>query len=136
ARLEGKARARDAAPPPDLSWREACAALDEELDRLPDGYRMPLLLCYLDGKSRDEAASELGWTLNRVRGQLERGRERLRRRLGRRGIALSAGLLAGGGGDSVEAGGPPGGADPRGAGGGAGRARGACAAHAPAGPPR
>src|SRR5262249_56844994 len=107
ARLEGKARARDAAPPPDLSWREACAALDEELDRLPDGYRMPLLLCYLDGKSRDEAASELGWTLNRVRGQLERGRERLRRRLERRGIALSAGLLAAVAGNSVTAGRPP-----------------------------
>jgi RNA polymerase sigma factor (sigma-70 family) len=107
ARLEGKARARDSADPPDLSWREACAALHEELDRLPDGYRMPLLLCYLDGKSRDEAASELGWTLNRVRGQLERGRERLRRRLERRGIALSAGLLAAVAGNSVTAGGPP-----------------------------
>ncbi|HJZ90281.1 MAG TPA: carboxypeptidase-like regulatory domain-containing protein, partial [Gemmataceae bacterium] len=53
------------------------------------------------------AASELGWTLNRVRGQLERGRERLRRRLERRGIALSAGLLAAVAGNSVTAGGPP-----------------------------
>jgi len=45
---------------PDLSWREACAILHEELDRLPDTYRLPLLLCYLEGKSRDEAAQQLG----------------------------------------------------------------------------
>src|SRR5205807_425229 len=37
---------------PDLSWHEACAILHEELDRLPDKYRLPLLLCYLEGKSR------------------------------------------------------------------------------------
>src|SRR5947209_1361476 len=65
-RLERKARMNEPAGPPDLSWREACAALHEELDRLPDGYRLPLLLCYLEGKSRDEAAAELGWTVNRV----------------------------------------------------------------------
>jgi hypothetical protein len=65
------------------------------------------LLCYLDGKSRDEAAAELGWSVNRVRGQLERGRERLRARLQKRGIALSAGLLAAVAGNSVTAGVPP-----------------------------
>jgi RNA polymerase sigma factor (sigma-70 family) len=107
ARIEGRARAKDPAAPPDLSWREACAALHEELDRLPDGYRLPLLLCYLEGRSRDEAASELGWTVNRVRGQLERGRGRLRKRLEKRGIALSAGLLAAVAGDSATAGVPP-----------------------------
>src|SRR5262245_21041503 len=107
SRIEGKARTKHLANGPDLSWREACAILHEELDRLPDGYRLPLLLCYLDGKSRDEAAGELGWTVNRVRGQLERGRERLRKRLEKRGIALSAGLLAAVAGNSVTAGGPP-----------------------------
>src|SRR5204862_7121240 len=104
---EGKVRSRAQDAPPDLSWREACAAVHEELDRLPDGYRLPLLLCYLEGKSRDEAAAELGWTLNRVRGQLEPGRLRLRARLERRGLALSAGLLAAVAGNSVSAGGPP-----------------------------
>src|SRR5262245_34375332 len=107
SRIEGKAQSKREVVAPDLSWREACAAVHEELDRLPDGYRLPLLLCYLDGKSRDEAAAELGWTLNRVRGQLERGRIRLRTRLERRGIALTAGLLAAGAGNSVTAGGPP-----------------------------
>jgi endonuclease/exonuclease/phosphatase family metal-dependent hydrolase len=64
------------------------------LDRLPDSYRLPLLLCYLEGKSRDEAAAELGWSVGIVKGCLERGRLRLRDRLQRRGVALSAGLLA------------------------------------------
>jgi RNA polymerase sigma factor (sigma-70 family) len=105
-RLEAKARHRSEAGLPDLTWKEACAALHEELDRLPDAYRLPLLLCYLDGKSRDEAAAELGWSLNRVRGQLERGRLRLKSRLEKRGVALSAGLLAVVVGNSVTASGP------------------------------
>jgi RNA polymerase sigma factor (sigma-70 family) len=107
SRIEGKARTRGRADAPDLSWREACGVLHEELDRLADGYRLPLLLCYLEGKSRDEAAAELGWSVNRVRGQLERGRERLRKRLERRGIALSAGLLAAVAGNSATARVPP-----------------------------
>jgi hypothetical protein len=68
--------------------------LHEELNQLPDRYRLPLVLCYLEGKSRDEAAKQIGWSIASVRGRLERGRDRLRRRLIRRGIDLSAGLLA------------------------------------------
>ncbi len=79
---------------PDLSWREACAVLHEELDQLPDKYRLPLLLCYLDGKSRDEAAHQLGCTFDVLRGRLDRGREQLRLRLTKRGVTFSAGLLA------------------------------------------
>jgi RNA polymerase sigma factor (sigma-70 family) len=82
-----------AAPTPDLSWREAAAVLHEELDRLPDRYRLPLILCYLDGLSRDEAADRLGWKPGSVKAGLERGRERLRARLERRGVTLTAGLL-------------------------------------------
>jgi RNA polymerase sigma factor (sigma-70 family) len=95
-RREGRtARPADASSlAPDLSWREACGVLHEELDRLPDRYRLPLMLCYLEGKSRDETARLLGWSMGAVRGQLERGRHRLRRRLIRRGVDLSAGLLA------------------------------------------
>ena len=74
-------------------WREVRAALDEELQRLPDCYRAPLILCYLDGRTRDEAAHQLGWSLDVFRGRLDRGREALRRRLVRRGLALSAGLM-------------------------------------------
>jgi RNA polymerase sigma factor (sigma-70 family) len=78
----------------DASWREVQAVLDEELARLPEHYRCPLILCYLEGKTRDEAAGQLGWGLATLRGRLERGRERLRARLTRRGLTLSAALLA------------------------------------------
>jgi RNA polymerase sigma factor (sigma-70 family) len=80
--------------PADLSWREACVILHEELDRLPESIRGPLLLCYLQGLSRDEAAEQLGRTAGSVKKGLERGREMLRKRLTRRGVTLSAGLLA------------------------------------------
>src|SRR5260370_41597065 len=57
---------RPAASPPDLlaeiSWQEVCTALDEELARLPDHCRAPLVLCYLEGKTQDEAQHLLGWS--------------------------------------------------------------------------
>jgi RNA polymerase sigma factor (sigma-70 family) len=83
---------REAAAP-DPSWREAVGVLHEELDRLPDRYRLPLLLCYLQGKSRDEAAEQLGVTPGAVKWRLERGRQALRKRLLRRRITLGAALL-------------------------------------------
>ncbi|MBO0699479.1 MAG: sigma-70 family RNA polymerase sigma factor, partial [Zavarzinella sp.] len=81
--VEGRADTKRE-PEPDLSWKEACAILHEELDRLPDKYRLPLVLCYLEGLSRDEAAGQLRLSLNAVRNRLERGRSRLRTRLARR----------------------------------------------------
>ena len=78
----------------DLSLREGVTILHEELERLPETYRNALILCYLDGLPRDEAAHRLGWTLNELRGRLERGRARLRACLEKRGVTLSAGLLA------------------------------------------
>ena len=78
----------------DVSWREVRCLLDEELARLPESLRQPLILCYLEGKTRDEAAEQLGWSLSTFRGRLERGRDRLRWRLQKRGVALSAALLA------------------------------------------
>jgi RNA polymerase sigma factor (sigma-70 family) len=82
--------------PPDPSWGEVRQALDEELARLPEKYRAPLVLCYLRGMTQCEAARELGCKTGVLRGRLDRGRERLRARLARRGLALSAGLLAAG----------------------------------------
>ena len=78
----------------EMTWREVRAVLDEELHRLPERYRVPLILCYLEGKTRDEAAHELGCGLGTLKGRLERGRERLRGRLVRRGVSLSAALLS------------------------------------------
>jgi RNA polymerase sigma factor (sigma-70 family) len=79
----------------DPSWREVCAVLDEELCRLPEKYRAPLVLCHLEGLTRDEAAHRLGLSLNRLRGRLDYGRGLLRSRLIRRGVGLPAVLLAG-----------------------------------------
>jgi RNA polymerase sigma factor (sigma-70 family) len=77
----------------EVSWREALAVLDQELARLPAGYRAALVLCYLEGRTQDEAARQLGWSLGTLRGQLERGRAKLRARLLRRGIGLPVTLL-------------------------------------------
>jgi RNA polymerase sigma factor (sigma-70 family) len=68
--------------------------LYEELERLPQKYRAPLVLCYLEGLTHEAAAGHLHWTLRTVRSRLVRGRERLRGRLARRGVTLSATLMA------------------------------------------
>jgi RNA polymerase sigma factor (sigma-70 family) len=65
----------------------------EELDRLPDSYRQPLILCYLEGLTHLEAASRLGWPVGTVKTRLVRGRRLMRERLNRRGAGLGAGLL-------------------------------------------
>jgi RNA polymerase sigma factor (sigma-70 family) len=83
--------------PPDLleevTGRELLAVLDEELQRLPEERRGPLVLCYLQGHTCDEAARQLGLTARTLKRRLEQGRASLRARLARRGIALPAALL-------------------------------------------
>jgi RNA polymerase sigma factor (sigma-70 family) len=69
-------------PPDDVS--DLRRVLDEELERLPEKYRLPILLCDLEGMTLAEAASQLGWPKGTVAGRLSRGRELLRRRLDRR----------------------------------------------------
>jgi RNA polymerase sigma factor (sigma-70 family) len=94
-RRAGERRAGERPPPPaPVTWEELVPVLDEELQRLPARYRLPLVLCYLQDRTRDEAAQELGWSPGAVKGRLERGRDLLRKRLRARGLTLSAALLA------------------------------------------
>src|SRR5262249_20751681 len=81
-------------PLAELTVREAQGAFDEELARLPERLRGPLVLCCLEGMARDEAARQLGCPLTTLKGRLEQAREVLRSRLLRRGLTLPAGLLA------------------------------------------
>jgi RNA polymerase sigma factor (sigma-70 family) len=88
------AAAPEAALPDEVSWKELRSLLDEELTRLPERLRSPLVLCYLEGLTQDEAARQLGWSKSTCRRNLERARELLGGRLARRGVTLSAALLA------------------------------------------
>jgi RNA polymerase sigma factor (sigma-70 family) len=81
--------AAEAAAPTD--WRPL---LHEELDRLPEKYRAPVLLCYLEGRTHIETAQQLGWPVGTVKGRLARARDLLRARLTRRGLALPGGGVA------------------------------------------
>ncbi len=81
-------------PSENVDAEELRAALDEEIARLPNKYRTPLVLCYLAEKTHEQAASELGWPKSSVTARLAKARELLQRRLMRRGFSVPAGLLA------------------------------------------
>ncbi|HEV3189789.1 MAG TPA: sigma-70 family RNA polymerase sigma factor, partial [Polyangiaceae bacterium] len=66
--------------------------IDQELGRLQERFRSPLVLCYLEGHTCEEAARQLGWPVGTVKSRLARGRERLRTRLARRGVAPAIGI--------------------------------------------
>ncbi|GEM_PF-1565271 len=93
-KIRQAADARRHADQKDLRWQEMLDLLEEELRRLPRCYQAPLLACYLEGRTQDEAARELGWPLGTLRRRLNKGREILRARLTRQGIVWSAGLFS------------------------------------------
>jgi RNA polymerase sigma factor (sigma-70 family) len=66
-------------------WRDLRPVLDQELSRLPDKYRVVLILCDLEGKTRKEAARQIGCPEGTVAGRLARARVLLEKRLAQRG---------------------------------------------------
>jgi hypothetical protein len=74
----------------DQGWDDRDAVLHEEVDRLPQRYRAAVVLCDLEGLTQEQAARRLGWPAGTVRSRLARGRDRLRDRLTRRGLAPAA----------------------------------------------
>ena len=67
---------------------DGAAIVHQEVDRLPEKYRAPIVLCYLEGLTHDEAADRLSWPVGTVRSRLSRARDRLRSRLTRRGVTV------------------------------------------------
>lgn len=80
-------------PLAEISGRDLLRAIDEELAQLPDQHRLPVLLCCVQGRAREEAAEQLGWSDGVLKGRLERGRRRLAERLAARGLAPSTAVL-------------------------------------------
>jgi RNA polymerase sigma factor (sigma-70 family) len=97
-RHQREAAASVAVPPEEITWTELRTVLDAELGRLPEKWRLPLVLCYLEGRTQDEAAAQLGWGKNTLRRRLDEARAALGRRLSRRGVvwpgAFSAAVLS------------------------------------------
>jgi RNA polymerase sigma factor (sigma-70 family) len=81
---------RETGPDAAAERSDDASALHEEVARLPESYRAPVVLCYFEGLTHDEAAQQLHWPVGTVRGRLARARDRLRSRLERRGVGPAA----------------------------------------------
>jgi RNA polymerase sigma factor (sigma-70 family) len=103
ARRRGRERALEddqpiaeagSAPEDGVAWKELAPLLDAEVNRLPEKYRKVFVLCYLEGKTNEAAARQLGCPKGTVLSRLARARDRLRQRLEMRGVALAAAPFA------------------------------------------
>ncbi len=98
ARRRRKERQVEAMPQPvvepEADWQEIRPVLDRELNRLPDKYRVPVILCDLEGRTRREAAEQLALPEGTLSGRLTTARRLLAKRLTRHGLTLSGGAVA------------------------------------------
>src|SRR5262249_47032371 len=98
ARRRAKERQVTQMPEPEAAeedaWRDLQPLLDRELSRLPDQYRLPVVLCDLEGKTYQEAARQLGCPVGTLSARLTRARAMLAKRLARHGPVLSGAALA------------------------------------------
>jgi RNA polymerase sigma factor (sigma-70 family) len=97
-------RVQEVEPDDECEREELRVVLDEEIQRLPERYRVPVVLCYLQGQTNAQAADRLGCSRGTVATLLARAREKLRRRLAQRGIGLSIGAALAALAESVNAG--------------------------------
>jgi RNA polymerase sigma factor (sigma-70 family) len=91
-RHERRAAVSEILTPDDITWKELRTALDVELRGLPERLRLPLILCYLEGRTQDEAAAQLGWSKSTLFRRLDEARSALGRRLSRKGLVWPAAL--------------------------------------------
>jgi RNA polymerase sigma factor (sigma-70 family) len=77
-------------PMDEVTWGELRDILHEEVSRLPEKYRAAVILCYWQGRTHEQAGQQLGCARGTIKDRLEKARELLRKRLARRGLALSA----------------------------------------------
>ncbi len=90
----GRPEARPDVQSEPLIANEQAEALHVEIDRLPGSFRLPVVLCYFEGLTLDEAAQRLRWPVGTTRSRLARARDKLRRALTRRGFALPSAAIA------------------------------------------
>jgi RNA polymerase sigma factor (sigma-70 family) len=93
-RRESRVSSSESMQPDDITSKELLSVLDAELSRLPDKWRLPLVLCYLEGRTQEEAAKRLAWSKSTLRSRLEEARDALARRLSERGVKLTTALSA------------------------------------------
>jgi RNA polymerase sigma factor (sigma-70 family) len=91
--LDGAAGEAQSRPTEGAVWKELSSVLDEEVSRLPEQYRIAVVMCYLEGKSYREAGRHLGVPVGTLAARLARARALLHARLTRRGIDLSSAAL-------------------------------------------